>query len=84
MTTEVAHDVLGPESVEIMSEPSVGADDFSVFGDRSPIMMIRLGTHDGDGEPTDLHTPRFRANLDALPIGIRILAGVAERITRTP
>jgi amidohydrolase len=85
LAREVALEVLGPGSVHEMEQPSLGADDFSVFSEKAPIMMVRLGTRsDPAAPPADIHTPRFQVDPLALPIGVRYLRALAGRAAVTP
>ena len=75
-----AADVLGQgRAVEV--EPSMGAEDFSLLAARAPGCFFRLGVTPPGGEPTRIHSPRFRLDEDALPLGAALLAACAlERL----
>lgn len=63
--------------VEEVEAPSMGAEDFAVYMQQAPGLLIRLGM--GVDSPL-LHTPEFAFNDDALPTGMLVLAGMVLRL----
>lgn len=53
-----AVDLLGPASVEPLEEPSMGGEDFSVYGKYAPALQVRVGTALA-GPLVPLHSPLF-------------------------
>ena len=67
----------GDESVQILPEPSLGAEDFSVYLDKVPGCMFRLGVgHDGTTN-YPLHHPKFEVDEDAIVTGVVTMAYAA-------
>ncbi|WP_257985917.1 M20 metallopeptidase family protein [Bacillus sp. M6-12] len=67
-----AKEILGPEKVVHIKEPSMGADDFGSFAEMVPSTYFRLGTAQ-DGKPIyDLHHPQFEFHESIIPVGIEI------------
>jgi metal-dependent amidase/aminoacylase/carboxypeptidase family protein len=69
---KVAERLLGSTSVLDIG-PQLGADDFSYYTSRVPSCYFVLGVS-RDDRATDLHSPNFDLNEDALPIGAAVLA----------
>jgi len=63
---------LGPDAVAA-AEQSAGAEDFAVLLEHAPGALARLGVWDGRGPRVDLHSPEFRADERAIPVGVRTL-----------
>ena len=80
--TELAKDVvtemLGPENVVEVQEPCMGGEDFSYFLERIPGSFIMLGV--GDAYPP--HNESFDFNDESIPVGIRIMSGIALEFLR--
>ncbi len=70
---KVAKDVVGPENVIEIKEPSMGGEDFAYYLQKYPGAMFRLGV--GPNQP--LHSDAFDFSDAALEIGMRMMAGVA-------
>ena len=69
----------GNESVQIIPEPSLGAEDFSVYLDRVPGCMFRLGVgHEGETN-YPLHHPKFEIDEDAIVTGVVTMAYTAYK-----
>lgn len=73
---EAAVPMLGAASVRDDGEPSMGAEDFSLYLERVPGALLRLGL----GDTAPLHNPRFDFPDAAIPIGIELLCRVALRL----
>ena len=66
------------EKVVKLDTASMAGDDFSYFGERVPASYFKLGV---GNEAIDaiypIHSPKFKADEDALPIGVSVLAQIA-------
>ncbi len=75
--TQVAREILeralGAEQV-ITSTPTMGGEDFAYFANAVPGVYYRLGTVAPGTTSGGLHTPNFRADDTAIPVGIRAMA----------
>ncbi|MDJ0593131.1 MAG: M20 family metallopeptidase [Pleurocapsa sp. MO_226.B13] len=67
----------GDESIQILPEPSLGAEDFSVYLDRVPGCMFRLGVGHGGTKNYPLHHPKFEVDEDAIVTGVVTMAYAA-------
>jgi amidohydrolase len=70
-----ALEAVGSEHV-VLSQQSMGGEDFGWFADVMPIALARLGTH-GGGPPLDLHRGTFDVDERAIGIGVRLMARTA-------
>ncbi|HEX9668158.1 MAG TPA: amidohydrolase [Thermoanaerobaculia bacterium] len=67
----------------IASPPTMGGEDFAYFANEVPGFYFRLGTLAPGTTSGGLHTPDFRADDAAVPVGIKAMARlVAEYLTR--
>jgi amidohydrolase len=64
----------GNERVQILSEPSLGAEDFAVYLEKAPGSMFRLGVGYPDRHNYPLHHPLFEINEEALVTGVVTMA----------
>jgi amidohydrolase len=53
-----------------------GAEDFAFFAQRYPSFYFRLGTRDSTEGSGGVHTPTFRADDRAIPVGVRAMTAV--------
>jgi len=61
--------------------PSMGAEDFAYFALRVPGVLVRLGVRsERDGAVHSGHSPEFRVDENALPLGIRTLVAFATGV----
>ncbi|AFY99840.1 M20 family metallopeptidase [Calothrix sp. PCC 6303] len=70
-----AEEAWGSDCVQILPEPSLGAEDFSVYLDHAPGSMFRLGVgfpERGNNHP--LHHPQFEVNEAAIITGVVTMA----------
>lgn len=67
----------GDESVRLLPEPSLGAEDFSVYLDKAPGCMFRLGVGHDAGTNYPLHHPKFKVDEDAIITGVVTMAYAA-------
>ena len=69
----------GDECVEILPEPSLGAEDFSIYLNNTPGCMFRLGVGHGDRPNYSLHHPKFEVDETAIVTGVVTLAYAAYK-----
>jgi amidohydrolase len=74
-----AREAWGNERVQILLEPSLGAEDFAVYLDQVPGSMFRLGVGYPDRHNYPLHHPQFEINEEAIVTGIVTMAYSAYR-----
>ncbi len=56
---------------------STGGEDFSWYLDHAPGCFVRLGVTTPDAVPVDIHASAFDVDERAVPLGARVLAGMA-------
>ena len=71
-----AREVLGPDAV-VLTEQSLGGEDFAWLLTRAPGAMARLGTRTPGGRTYDIHQGDFTVDERAIGVGMRVLARVA-------
>lgn len=71
---EAGREAWGNEHIEILNEPSLGAEDFSVYLQHAPGSMFRLGVGYSDQTNFPLHHPEFEVNEAAIVTGVVTLA----------
>ncbi|MEB3312433.1 MAG: M20 family metallopeptidase [Snowella sp.] len=64
----------GNEQVQLIPEPSLGAEDFSLYLEHAPGTMFRLGVGFSDKPNHPLHHPQFEADEAAIVTGVVTLA----------
>jgi amidohydrolase len=64
----------GNDRVQILPEPSLGAEDFSVYLKEAPGMMFRLGVGFKDKKNYPLHHPKFEVDEQAIVTGVVTMA----------
>lgn len=74
-----AEEAWGREGIQIIQEPSLGAEDFSVYLQYAPGSMFRLGTGFRDRRNPSLHHPQFRVDESAIVTGVVTLAYAAYK-----
>jgi amidohydrolase len=74
LVESAARAALGSDRVQILAEPSLGAEDFSVYLATAPGSMFRLGVGFEGRRNYPLHHPLFEINEDALMTGVVTLA----------
>jgi amidohydrolase len=65
--------ILGAEKVQVL-EPTMGGEDFSYFANATPGFYYRLGVLKPGTTSGGLHTPTFRGDDSAIPVGIRTMS----------
>jgi len=74
---DAAADILGADNLVEIPEPVMGGEDFAFYLQEIPGTFLRLGV--GDRPP--LHNSSYDFNDEAIPYGIRLLAGLAVKFT---
>ncbi|MCU0516051.1 MAG: M20 family metallopeptidase [Oscillatoria sp. Prado101] len=74
---EAAEEAWGSDRVLILTEPSLGAEDFSLYLQYAPGMMFRLGVAGKDRLNYPLHHPLFDVDESAIVTGVVTLAYAA-------
>jgi amidohydrolase len=74
-----AQEALGIEHVQNLSEPSLGAEDFSLYLDHAPGAMFRLGIGFPHKTNYPLHHPQFEADEQSIITGVMTMAYSAYR-----
>ena len=64
---------LGADNVKV-AEPSMAGEDFAYFANQVPGFFYRLGVVKPGTTSGGLHTPTFRADDSAVPMGMRVMA----------
>lgn len=78
--TSVAEEVAGADKVSAAMQPVMGAEDFAFMLGKVPGCYVFLGSaREGEATPRQLHNPAYDFNDEALPVGIRYWATLAER-----
>ncbi|WP_166133653.1 amidohydrolase [Nocardioides ochotonae] len=78
LLSAATQDVLGLEG-PVVTQQSLGGEDFGWYLDHLPGAMMRLGTRTPGGPTYDLHQGDLRVDERAVAIGAKVLAGVAVR-----
>lgn len=73
----VAEEAWGRDGIQIIEEPSLGAEDFSVYLQYAPGSMFRLGVGFRDRRNYPLHHPQFDVDESAIVTGVVTLAYAA-------
>ncbi len=74
---ESAREALGDDAVLLIPEPSLGAEDFSLYLAHAPGAMFRLGIGIANQTNHPLHHPNFEADETAIATGVTTLAYAA-------
>jgi amidohydrolase len=74
---EASREAWGSDRVQILTEPSLGAEDFSLYLEHAPGSMFRLGVGYGDRLNHPLHHPEFEIDESAILTGVVTLAYAA-------
>jgi amidohydrolase len=72
-----AEEAWGNDRVQILLEPSLGAEDFSLYLDHAPGTMFRLGVGFPDKPNFPLHHPQFHVNEASIITGVVTMAYAA-------
>lgn len=79
-----SRDVLGKRGVQRIDRPSLGGEDFSVYLEKAPGALLRLGCAQRGEEQPFLHSPRFDLDEQCLLIGMKILLRAAALLSAQP
>lgn len=79
-----AREAWGGDRVQILTEPSLGAEDFSVYLDRAPGVMFRLGVGQPHQRNYPLHHPKFEVDESSILTGVVTLAYAAYKYWTNP
>jgi amidohydrolase len=71
---EASREAWGNNHVQILTEPSLGAEDFSLYLEHAPGSMFRLGVGYPDKRNHPLHHPEFEVDESAIVTGVVTLA----------
>jgi amidohydrolase len=74
-----AQEAWGSDRVQILLEPSLGAEDFSLYLDHAPGTMFRLGVGHHDRPNHPLHHPQFDVDEAAIITGVVTMAYAAYK-----
>ncbi len=69
----------GSDCIQMLLEPSLGAEDFSVYLDHAPGSMFRLGVGHLDKPNYPLHHPQFNVDESAILTGVVTMATAAYK-----
>ncbi len=67
---ETVREAFGTQAILNLPEPSLGAEDFSVYLDYAPGMMFRLGVGHKNKHNYPLHHPKFEVDESAIITGV--------------
>jgi amidohydrolase len=76
---DVARSLIG-EKASVLGRPLTVSDDFAEFLTRIPGCYFMLGAMVPGARPTAHHSPGFKIDEDAFPVGVKLLAAAASRI----
>jgi amidohydrolase len=71
--------LFGRSAVVDIDEPLMGGEDFAYYLKKAPGAFLRLGSRSGPSTSYPWHHPKFDIDERAMPVGARLLAGLAER-----
>jgi amidohydrolase len=74
-----AKEAWGCDCVQILPEPSLGSEDFSLYLQHAPGMMFRLGVGHQDKQNYPLHHPQFEVDESSILTGVVTLAYTAYK-----
>lgn len=74
ITESAAEEAWGTDRVQILLEPSLGAEDFSLYLEHAPGTMFRLGVAFADQPNYPLHHPQFHVDESAIITGVVTMA----------
>jgi amidohydrolase len=70
-------EVVSPDAV-VLTEQSLGGEDFAWYLARMPGAMVRLGTRSPGGPAYDIHQGNLQVDEGAIGVGVRVLARTAQ------
>jgi amidohydrolase len=66
----------------LTAPPTMGGEDFAYFANQVPGFYFRLGVVEPGGASGAIHTPDFRADDSAVPVGMRAMASLVVEYLR--
>jgi amidohydrolase len=79
ITESAAQEAWGSDRVQLLLEPSLGAEDFSLYLEHAPGTMFRLGVAFSDQVNYPLHHPQFHVDEIAIVTGVVTMAYAAYK-----
>lgn len=79
LVESAASEAWGSDRVQILLEPSLGAEDFALYLDHAPGTMFRLGVASVDKQNFPLHHPQFHVDEGAILTGVVTMAYAAYK-----
>lgn len=76
---DAAQEAWGSDRVQLLIEPSLGAEDFSLYLNHAPGTMFRLGVGFADRPNYPLHHPQFHVDETAIVTGVVTMAYAAYK-----
>ena len=76
---EVGQELIG-DRASVLGRPLTVSDDFAEFLTRIPGCYFMLGARPEGDTPSAHHSPGFRIDEAAMPVGVKVLAGAAARL----
>jgi len=76
---DVGRELIG-DHASVLGRPLTVSDDFAEFLTRIPGCYFMLGARPQGETPAAHHSPTFRIDEGALPVGVKVLAGAAARL----
>lgn len=84
LTARCVSEALGTERLQLIHEPSLGAEDFALYLDHAPGTMFRLGVGFTDRAINHpLHHPKFEVDESAIATGVITMAYTSYRYWQT-
>lgn len=84
LTAQCASAALGSDRIQLIHEPSLGAEDFSLYLEHAPGTMFRLGVGFTDRAVNyPLHHPKFEVDETAIAAGVATLAYASTQYWQT-
>ncbi len=85
LAAQCAREALGHEQIQLIHEPSLGAEDFSLYLEHAPGTMFRLGVGFTDRAVNyPLHHPKFEVDETAIAAGVTTLAYASTQYWQNP
>lgn len=76
---DAAQEAWGSDRVQLLMEPSLGAEDFSLYLNHAPGTMFRLGVGFADRSNYPLHHPQFHVDETSIVTGVVTMAYAAYK-----
>ncbi|HHP7245376.1 MAG TPA: M20 family metallopeptidase [Elainellaceae cyanobacterium] len=79
ITESAAEEAWGSDRIQILQEPSLGAEDFALYLEHAPGTMFRLGVANPNQTNYPLHHPKFYVDESAIVTGVVTMAYAAYK-----